>query len=51
MQLLQIGVMTQFLCCDNIYVLVLVAKLFIVLLEFLSRARKFVMTEFCRHLT
>ena len=35
MQLLQIGVATQFLCRDIISVLVLVATLFIVLSEFL----------------
>ena len=51
MQFLQIGVATQFLCHDKISVLVLVATLFLVLSEFLSRPRKFVATEFCRHLT
>ena len=51
MQLLQIGVATKFLCRDNIFVLVLVATLFILLSEFLSQPRKFVAIEFCRHLT
>ena len=51
MQLLQIGVAAQFLCRDIISVLVLVATLFLVLSEFLSRPRKFVATEFCHHLT
>ena len=51
MQLLQIGVVTQFLCRDNIFVLVLVATLFLVLSEFLSQPKKFVSTEFCCHLT
>ena len=51
MKLLQIDVATQFLCCDSIFVLVLVATLFLVLSEFLSRPRKFVAIEFCRHLT
>ena len=51
MRLLQIGVTTQFLCRTSISVLALVATLFLVLLEFLSRPKKFVATEFCRHLT
>ena len=51
MQLLQIGVATQFLCRDSISVLVLVATQFLLLSEFLSRARKFVATKFCHHLT
>ena len=51
MQLLQIDVATKFLCRDSISVLVLVATLFLVLSEFLSRPRKFVVTKFCHHLT
>ena len=51
MRLLQIGVTTQFLYRTSISVLALVATLFLVLLEFLSRPKKFVATEFCRHLT
>ena len=51
MQLLQIGVATQFLCRDNISILDLVSTLFLVLSEFLSRPKKFVATQFCRHLT
>ena len=51
MQLLQIGVITYFLCHDSISILVLVATLFLVLLEFRSLPRKFVATEFCCHLT
>ena len=39
------------LCRDSISVLVLVATQFLVLLEFLSRPRKFVSIEFCLHLT
>ena len=50
MQLLQIGVATQFLCRNRIYVLVIVVIMFLVLLEFLSRPRKSIATEFCRHL-
>ena len=46
MQLLKIGVATQFLCHDSISVLVIVATLFLVLSEFMSRPRKFVTTEF-----
>ena len=37
MQLLQIGVMTKFLCRISIFVLVLVVIMFLVLSEFLSR--------------
>ena len=51
MQLLQIGVVTQFLCRNSMSVLVLVATMFLVLSEFLSRPIKFVEIEFCRHLT
>ena len=51
MQLLQIGVMNQFLCRVNISALVLVAIMFLVLSKFLSRPRKFVAIEFCCHLT
>ena len=51
MQLLQIGVVTQFLCHNSISVLVLVATMFLILSEFLSRPRKSVEIEFFRHLT
>ena len=51
MPLLQIGVTTQFLCRKNIFVLVLVATLFLVLSDFLSQPRKFVATELCCHFT
>ena len=51
MQLLQISVVTQFLCCDNISILVLVATLFLVFSEFLSWPIKFVATNFYHHLT
>ena len=51
MQLFQIGVATQFLCRDKIFVLVLVSTLFILLSEYLSQPRNFVAIEFCRHLT
>ena len=51
MQLLQIGVVTQFLSRVSISVLVLVATMFLVLSEFLSWPRKSVVIEFCRHLT
>ena len=51
MQLLQIGVVSHFFCLDSIYVFVLVATLFLVLSDFLSRPRKFVATKFRRYLT
>ena len=38
-------------CRDNISILVLVVTMFLVLSEFLSRPRKSITTEFCRHLT
>ena len=51
MQLLQIGVAARFLCRDSISVLVLIATMFLALLQFMSRPGKFVTIEFCRHLT
>ena len=54
MQLFQIGAATQFLCRASISVLVLVATMFLVLSEFLSRPRSdrnSNVIEFCRHLT
>ena len=51
MQLLQFGVATQVLCHDSIYVLVLIATMFLVLSEVLSRPKKSIAIEFCLHLT
>ena len=49
-QLLKIGVLTQFLCHDS-NLLVLVAIMFLVLSAFLWRLGNSVATESCRHLT
>ena len=49
-QLLQIGVATQFVCRDSISVSS-VATMFLVLSAFLSRPGKSVATDSCLHLT